>query len=91
MELLAQPCIDLAANGSQLCQTSLITMNSSLGSANWSYLCINSSSNPCNGTESVPLSKSSASIIIAIIITALYSIVCVLGLVGNVLVMYVIV
>ncbi|GAA6111778.1 mu-type opioid receptor [Tachysurus ichikawai] len=35
--------------------------------------------------------KGSTPVIIAIIITALYSIVCVLGLVGNVLVMYVII
>uniref|UniRef100_A0A8C2LAX7 Mu-type opioid receptor n=2 Tax=Cyprinus carpio TaxID=7962 RepID=A0A8C2LAX7_CYPCA len=37
------------------------------------------------------LDKSSTPVIVAIIITALYSIVCVVGLVGNVLVMYVII
>lgn len=37
------------------------------------------------------LNKGSTPMIIAIVIAALYSIVCVLGLVGNVLVMYVIV
>uniref|UniRef100_UPI00398F80ED mu-type opioid receptor isoform X1 n=1 Tax=Pristiophorus japonicus TaxID=55135 RepID=UPI00398F80ED len=89
MDLLAQSCFDLsaAANGSQLCQGISPTANSSLGIANSSHLCINASS--C--TEGSPLTKSTSSVIIAIIITALYSIVCVLGLVGNVLVMYVIV
>lgn len=38
-----------------------------------------------------PLEDDANPVIIAIIITALYSIVCVVGLVGNVLVMYIIV
>uniref|UniRef100_A0A4W3HMK5 Mu-type opioid receptor n=1 Tax=Callorhinchus milii TaxID=7868 RepID=A0A4W3HMK5_CALMI len=64
-------------------------MNSSLGS---SSLCANSGSFPCNGTTNSNQSvKNPSSVIIAIIITALYSIVCVLGLIGNVLVMYVII
>ena len=37
------------------------------------------------------LSQDTTPVIIAIVITALYSIVCVVGLVGNVLVMYVII
>ncbi|KAK1171357.1 mu-type opioid receptor [Acipenser oxyrinchus oxyrinchus] len=44
--------------------------------------------NKCDRTE---ILKSSTPVVIAIIITALYSIVCVVGLVGNVLVMYVII
>uniref|UniRef100_A0A8B9RM51 Mu-type opioid receptor n=2 Tax=Astyanax mexicanus TaxID=7994 RepID=A0A8B9RM51_ASTMX len=43
----------------------------------------------CNRTGEI--SESSTPVIIAIIITAVYSIVCALGLVGNVLVMYVII
>jgi hypothetical protein len=43
----------------------------------------------CERTDN--LAKDSTPVIIAIIITTLYSIVCVLGLVGNVLVMYVII
>lgn len=43
----------------------------------------------CNGREIPP--EDTNSIIIAIIITALYSMICVVGLFGNVLVMYVIV
>lgn len=43
----------------------------------------------CNGREL--LQEDTNSIIIAIIITALYSMICVVGLFGNVLVMYVIV
>uniref|UniRef100_A0A4W3I5N2 Mu-type opioid receptor n=1 Tax=Callorhinchus milii TaxID=7868 RepID=A0A4W3I5N2_CALMI len=57
-----------------------------------SSLCANSGSFPCNGTTNSNQSvKNPSSVIIAIIITALYSIVCVLGLIGNVLVMYVII
>ncbi|XP_065152879.1 mu-type opioid receptor [Paramisgurnus dabryanus] len=48
----------------------------------------NLNSSRCDRAE---LDKSSTPIIVAIIITALYSIVCVLGLLGNVLVMYVII
>ncbi|XP_072534523.1 mu-type opioid receptor [Salminus brasiliensis] len=60
-------------------------------------LCRNFSSNAslsdpdtrCNQTTDV--NEGSTPVVIAIIITAVYSIVCVLGLVGNVLVMYVII
>ncbi|KAI6073373.1 Delta-type opioid receptor isoform X2 [Aix galericulata] len=40
-----------------------------------------------NGTGQ-PRAKDATSILIAIVITALYSVVCVVGLLGNVLVMY---
>ncbi|XP_043916017.1 mu-type opioid receptor [Protopterus annectens] len=55
--------------------------NLSAAEGNLSYL--------CNQQEATD--KDTTSIVIAIIITALYSIVCVVGLVGNVLVMYVII
>lgn len=44
-----------------------------------------------NRAQPPSLDGDTAPIIIAIVITALYSIVCVVGLVGNVLVMYVII
>ncbi|XP_063810705.1 delta-type opioid receptor [Pseudophryne corroboree] len=50
-----------------------------------------SSSTPSNSSFSVPgqgVSRNHASIIMAVAITALYSVVCVVGLLGNVLVMY---
>lgn len=50
---------------------------------------VNMNSSRCDRTAE--LDKSATPVIVAIIITALYSIVCVLGLVGNVLVMYVII
>ncbi|XP_042624839.1 mu-type opioid receptor isoform X2 [Cyprinus carpio] len=50
---------------------------------------VNTNSSRCERTAE--LDKSSTPVIVAIIITALYSIVCVMGLVGNVLVMYVII
>nr|AAI63729.1 Oprm1 protein [Danio rerio] len=50
---------------------------------------VNMNSSVCDRTPE--LDKSSTPVIVAIIITALYSIVCVMGLVGNVLVMYVII
>ncbi|KAL1263037.1 hypothetical protein QQF64_005776 [Cirrhinus molitorella] len=50
---------------------------------------VNMNSSRCDRTAE--LDKSSTPVIVAIIITALYSIVCVVGLVGNVLVMYVII
>nr|XP_046210642.1 delta-type opioid receptor-like [Oncorhynchus gorbuscha] len=61
---------------------------------NNSVFCRNFSDNvsveaKCERTDN--LAKDSTPVIIAIIITTLYSIVCVLGLVGNVLVMYVII
>uniref|UniRef100_A0A8C5WUU3 Uncharacterized protein n=1 Tax=Laticauda laticaudata TaxID=8630 RepID=A0A8C5WUU3_LATLA len=40
-----------------------------------------------NATNQLPM-KNTTSIIIAIAITALYSVVCVVGLLGNILVMY---
>ncbi|XP_053477803.1 mu-type opioid receptor [Ictalurus furcatus] len=67
--------------------------------SNISALCPNLSSGG-GGNETLPedrcepttdTNKGSTPVIIAIIITALYSIVCVVGLVGNVLVMYVII
>lgn len=46
----------------------------------------------CEGDRGLPGMDDDANpVIIAIVITALYSIVCVVGLVGNVLVMYIIV
>ncbi|RXN25456.1 mu-type opioid receptor-like isoform X1 [Labeo rohita] len=50
---------------------------------------VNMNSSRCDRTAE--LDKSSTPVIVAIIITALYSIVCVVGLLGNVLVMYVII
>ncbi|XP_056327495.1 mu-type opioid receptor [Danio aesculapii] len=50
---------------------------------------VNMNSSVCDRTPE--LDKSSTPVIVAIVITALYSIVCVMGLVGNVLVMYVII
>ncbi|XP_026856290.2 mu-type opioid receptor [Electrophorus electricus] len=71
---------------------------SSLAMSNSSVFCQNFSSNTTlldtNNTKcdrTADLNKGSTPVIIAIIITALYSIVCVVGLVGNVLVMYVII
>ncbi|XP_064789473.1 delta-type opioid receptor-like [Oncorhynchus masou masou] len=67
---------------------------SHLAMMNNSVFCRNFSDNvsgeaKCERTDN--LAKDSTPVIIAIIITTLYSIVCVLGLVGNVLVMYVII
>ncbi|XP_045081139.1 delta-type opioid receptor-like isoform X2 [Coregonus clupeaformis] len=67
---------------------------SHLAMMNSSVFCRNFSDNvsldaKCERTDN--LAKDSTPVIIAIIITTLYSIVCVLGLVGNVLVMYVII
>ncbi|XP_055746039.1 mu-type opioid receptor isoform X2 [Salvelinus fontinalis] len=67
---------------------------SNLAMMNNSVFCRNFSDNmsldaKCERTDN--LTKDSTPVIIAIIITTLYSIVCVLGLVGNVLVMYVII
>ncbi|XP_043110532.1 mu-type opioid receptor isoform X1 [Puntigrus tetrazona] len=50
---------------------------------------VNANGSRCDRTAE--LDKSATPVIVAIIITALYSIVCVVGLVGNVLVMYVII
>lgn len=65
--------------------------NSSVFCQNFSNISslVNMNSSRCDRTAE--LDKSSTSVIVAIIITALYSIVCVVGLVGNVLVMYVII
>jgi len=50
---------------------------------------VNMNSSRCDRTAE--LDKGATPVVVAIIITTLYSIVCVLGLVGNVLVMYVII
>ncbi|XP_032881948.1 mu-type opioid receptor [Amblyraja radiata] len=89
MDLVLQTCLGLAANTSPLCQGAVPTDNFSL--ANSSAPCMEGVSARCNHTDNSPLNKGPSSIISSIIITALYSIVCVLGLVGNVLVMFVIV
>ncbi|XP_010887026.1 mu-type opioid receptor isoform X2 [Esox lucius] len=67
---------------------------SNVATMNNSIFCLNLSDNmsldaKCERTDNP--GKDSTPVIIAIIITTLYSIVCVLGLVGNVLVMYVII
>ncbi|XP_023689506.2 mu-type opioid receptor isoform X1 [Paramormyrops kingsleyae] len=58
--------------------------------ANGSAFCRNFSTN-ATVTDAEAANKGSIPVVIAIIITAFYSIVCVVGLVGNVLVMYVII
>ncbi|KAL0983821.1 hypothetical protein UPYG_G00133180 [Umbra pygmaea] len=68
--------------------------SSNLATMNNTVFCHNFSDNmsldaKCERTDDLP--RDSTPVIIAIIITTLYSIVCVFGLVGNVLVMYVII
>ncbi|XP_062911508.1 mu-type opioid receptor [Mobula hypostoma] len=89
MDTFLQSCLTPAANGSHWCQGPGSADNFSL--TDTSALCPEGTVLRCNRTEGNPLGKSSSSVISSIIITALYSVVCVLGLVGNVLVMFVIV
>ncbi|XP_076831766.1 mu-type opioid receptor isoform X2 [Brachyhypopomus gauderio] len=70
--------------------SNLAMSNSSVFCQNFSNVTLLDTNNTrCVRTDD--LNKGSTPMIIAIIITALYSIVCVVGLVGNVLVMYVII
>ncbi|TRY96028.1 hypothetical protein DNTS_016545 [Danionella cerebrum] len=82
--------METPGNISELLSNLLLT-NSSVFCRNFSNgsSVLNMNSSRCDRTPE--LDKSSTPVIVAIIITALYSIVCVMGLVGNVLVMYVII
>ncbi|XP_052469072.1 delta-type opioid receptor-like [Carassius gibelio] len=68
-----------------------VMSNSSVFCRNFSNSSSLVSMNSSRCERTAELDKSSTPVIVAIIITALYSIVCVMGLVGNVLVMYVII
>uniref|UniRef100_A0A8C4RLD7 Mu-type opioid receptor n=1 Tax=Erpetoichthys calabaricus TaxID=27687 RepID=A0A8C4RLD7_ERPCA len=70
---------NMLLNSSLLCKGNFTNLSAADG--NISYRC----------DRSDAVNKGSTPVLIAIIITALYSIVCVVGLVGNVLVMYVII
>ncbi|XP_030626440.1 mu-type opioid receptor isoform X2 [Chanos chanos] len=71
--------------------SNLLVLNNSVFCRNFSNntTFLDANGSRCDRTDA--LNKGSTPVVIAIIITALYSIVCVVGLVGNVLVMYVII
>ena len=90
--------MESAANGTEVDYRSPIPV---LYSNNNNSLCMNFANGNnttsfaearCEGERVLPgMEDDTNPVIIAIVITALYSIVCVVGLVGNVLVMYIIV